>query len=208
MENGSRALIIAGSILIALFIISLGVFVFTKASSTVSKDKLKSQAVRAHNSSFEGYFGTDISSADVRSLLSQVRTNNLNATSNKEPSVIAICFVSINTSDSTEKGIYSYEVDPLKIGRTTFDDLNFYTDIQNIINRLSPRTTYTINVPNSKAYKHDKEGRTGFEKNDDVASIGTTGKVQDGNSGGYYSSGFIRLIYIVDNHNIGCTEPR
>ena len=109
MENGSRALIIAGSILIALFIISLGVFVFTKASSTVSKDKLKSQAVRAHNSSFEGYFGTDISSADVRSLLSQVRTNNLNATSNKEPSVIAICFVSINTSDSTEKGIYSYD---------------------------------------------------------------------------------------------------
>ena len=208
MENASRALIIAGAVLIAIFIISLGVFVFRQASSSVSKDKLKSQAVRAHNSIFESYFGTDISSNEVKSLLSQIRTNNLSAVSNKEPSVIAICFASVDTSPSTDKGIYTYEIDPGKMNKSTFNDVNFYTDIQSIINRLQAKKTYTINVPNTKAFKQDKNGRTGFEKNSDVTSIGTIGTAQDGSTGAYYSSGFIRLIYIIDNDNLGCSEPK
>ena len=208
MENASRALIIAGSVLIAIFIISLGVFVFNQASSNVSKDKLKSQAVKAHNSTFESYFGTDISSTEVKALLTNIRTNNSSAVSNKEPSIIAICFASIDTSSSSGKGIYSDEIDPGKMNKSTFNDKNFYTDIQSIINKLQARKTYTINVPNTKAFKQDKEGRTGFEKNSDAASIGTTGTAQDGSTGAYYSSGYIRLIYIIDNDNLGCSEPK
>ena len=208
MENVSRALIMAGAILIALLIISLGVFVFTKASSTVSKSQLNSQSARSHNSSFESYFGNDVSSADVKSLLSQVRTNNMSANNNKEPYVIGICFVSIDTTASENKGIYTYEVDPENMRKSTFDSLNFYTDIQNVINRLKATKTYIINVPNSRAFKNDKSGRSGFEKDSTPSSLGTTGTAQNGKTGGYYSNGYIRLIYIIDNDNLGCSQPK
>ena len=43
MENASKALIIAGAILISILIIGLGVFIYQQAQSTVSKANLNSQ---------------------------------------------------------------------------------------------------------------------------------------------------------------------
>ena len=87
---------------------------------------------------------------------------------------------------------------PNKIEKGMFDSMEFTPDVQAITNKLKAGTSYTVNVPNTKAFKKDQEGTTGFE---DTAEDDPLGKTQTGSSGGYYSNGYIRLIYIIDNAN-------
>lgn len=75
MENASKALIIAGAILLAILIIGLGVFIFNKAKGATNMDDLDSQAVEAHNSTFQNYEGT-INGTQAKSLIDAVRNNN------------------------------------------------------------------------------------------------------------------------------------
>ena len=196
MENASKALIIAGAILISILIISLGVLVYNNASSTVSKAKLDSQEAKAHNSSFESYFGTDVTSTEVKNLLSEIRTNNLTASRNEESATIGVYFASKNYSGAKVSGIENDAMNPNTVTKTTFDKKAFTPDVQAVTNNLKAGTSYTVNVPNTKAFKKDQEGTTGFEDKDDPL-----GATQNGSTGGYYSSGYIRLIYIIDNAN-------
>ena len=75
MENASKALIIAGAILLAILIIALGVFIFNKAKSATNMDDLDNQQVEAHNSTFQNYEGT-INGTQAKSLIDAVRNNN------------------------------------------------------------------------------------------------------------------------------------
>ncbi len=190
--------LVKGIILIPVIIlvVSLGILVYDNASETVSRTSAYSSGASEQNSKFENYFGTEVTATEVKSLLSEIRTNNLTATINEESSVIGVVFVSKNATSNSFKGIYGSSTtlgntDPEDITRSTFDNATFCSDIQSITNALKPGTSYTVNVPNTKAYKGDQEGTTGFETDD----------IETGISGGYYSSGYIRLIYIVDNAN-------
>ena len=203
MENASKALIIAGAILISILIISLGVLVYNQASSTVSKANLNSQEAQAQNSKFESYFGTDVTAQEVKNLLSEVRTNNLSASRNEESATIGVCYVSINAKGDGTNGVYggdSANLNPASIKKDTFNETVFTADVQLITNLLKTGTSYTVNVPNTKAWKADQQGRTGFELEEE-GGVDELGKTVDGQSGGYYSSGYIRLIYIIDNAN-------
>ena len=196
MENASKALIIAGAILISILIISLGVLVYNQASSTVNKANLNSQEAQAQNSKFESYFGTDVTATEVKNLLSEIRTNNLTASRNEESATIGVCYISKNVTADNDNGLYADALNPGEAKKGDFDAKNFSPDVQNITNKLKAGTSYTVNVPNTKAFKKDQEGTTGFETDDDPL-----GTVQTGTTGGYYSSGYIRLIYIIDNAN-------
>ena len=197
MENASKALIIAGAILISILIISLGVLVYNQASSTVNKANLNSQEAQAQNSKFESYFGTDVTATEVKNLLSEVRTNNLTASRNEESATIGVFYASVNYSGADENFISTDAgFDPNKIKKSDFDGADFTPDVQAITNNLKAGTSYTVNVPNTVAFKKDQEGTTGFELDDDPL-----GATQTGSTGGYYSSGYIRLIYIIDNAN-------
>ena len=197
MENASKALIIAGAILISILIISLGVLVYNQASSTVNKANLNSQEAQAQNSKFESYFGTDVTATEVKNLLSEVRTNNLTASRNEESATIGVCYISKNlATDEGSNGLYKDNKKPEEVDKGYFKDKNFSPDVQNITNKLKAGTSYTVNVPNTVAFKKDQEGTTGFETDEDPL-----GDVQQGSTGGYYSSGYIRLIYIIDNAN-------
>ncbi len=199
MENASKALIIAGAILISILIISLGVLVYNQASSTVNKANLNSQEAQAQNSKFESYFGTDVTATEVKNLLSEVRTNNLTASRNEESATIGVFYASINYSGATLDFISKdAKFNPNKIEKGWFDGAIFTPDVQAITNNLKAGTSYTVNVPNTKAFKKDQEGTTGFE---DTAKDDPLGLTQKGDTGGYYSSGYIRLIYIIDNAN-------
>lgn len=79
MENASKALIIAGAILLSILIIALGVFVFNQAKSSIGNTGLSDQEVAAFNSKFDSYEGKQLGSS-VRSLVTQV--NNYNRTVN------------------------------------------------------------------------------------------------------------------------------
>ncbi len=73
MENASKALIIAGAILIAILLISVGIIVINTINEPLSEtDKVShSQSVEIFNSNFSGYGGSQKGSA-VKSLLNKI----------------------------------------------------------------------------------------------------------------------------------------
>ena len=69
MENASKALILAGSILIAIIIISLGVMIFKNMSNSVKDNTtLDKQTIAAFNSRIEPYIGENKSGSQVNTL--------------------------------------------------------------------------------------------------------------------------------------------
>ena len=90
MENASKALVIAGAILISILIIGLGVFIYNGASKTVKQANLNSQEAQAQNTQFEAYFGDHVSATQVKQLLSLVRSNNITAKTGGEEKTIFI----------------------------------------------------------------------------------------------------------------------
>ena len=74
MENATKALIIAGAILISIVIISLGIMVVNNARNQVGSSNLDKQTMDSFNSEWEGYVGQNKTSSDVRSLCSAAIT--------------------------------------------------------------------------------------------------------------------------------------
>ena len=75
MENASKALIIAGAILLSIAIIGIGMSVFNSASETVNKSNLTGQELEQFNAQFEGYEG-NVKGSNLKSLYSKVIANN------------------------------------------------------------------------------------------------------------------------------------
>lgn len=168
--------------------------VYQQGAETVSKANLDSQEAQTQNSQFESYFGKEITPSQVKNLLSQIRTNNLTASRNEEAATVGVCYISKNVDSDIKNGIYNADIDSSTLKSTVFDNLYFSPDAQKISSVLKSGTSYTVSVPNSEYWKDDASGETGFELNGD-----DLGQAVTGNSGGYYSSGYIRLIYIVEN---------
>ena len=168
---------------------------FNPYSDVVSKANLNSQEAKSHNSMFESYFGTDVTATEAKSLLSEIRTNNLTASRNEECATIAVCLVSPDATADERNGIYGMTTDSKNISGATFENYTFTPDVSKVTLQLKPGKNYTINVANSKVWNGDQEGKTGFEIENDPL-----GQAETGTTGGYYSSGYIRLIYIVENN--------
>lgn len=84
MENASKALIIAGSILISILIVGLGVIIYNNVSEIAGKSSLGGQEISSHNAPFENYFGVNVSGSNVKALITAVNTNNNQAAANDE----------------------------------------------------------------------------------------------------------------------------
>ena len=76
MENASKALIIAGAILLAILIIGLGIFIYRQAANTVSDTGMDQLAIQQFNGQFENYIKDNVSGTTVKSLIQLVKTNN------------------------------------------------------------------------------------------------------------------------------------
>ena len=76
MENASKALIIAGAILLSILIIGLGMFIYQQAANAMGDTGLSDQEITAFNSKFEDYEGTKRGS-EVQALCRLVRNHNL-----------------------------------------------------------------------------------------------------------------------------------
>ena len=77
MENASKALIIAGAILLAILIISLGILIFNQASSVVNNNAMSEVEMQNFNQKFTQYEGTSVRGSTVRALYEAVLSNNL-----------------------------------------------------------------------------------------------------------------------------------
>jgi hypothetical protein len=75
MENASKALIIAGAILLSILIIGLGMTVYNNASSATGSANLDAQEISAHNSQFLAYEGRQ-KGTQVKALISAIKANN------------------------------------------------------------------------------------------------------------------------------------
>ena len=101
MENASKALIIAGAILISILIVGLGVIIYQNVSGIAQGQTLDSQEITAHNSPFEGYFGNYISGSNVKALITQVQANNSAAQRNDEETGNKITLYSDDNATTT-----------------------------------------------------------------------------------------------------------
>ncbi len=71
MENASKALIIAGAILLAILLISLGIMIYNQAQNTVNNSGMSQAEIQAFNNRFLKYEGTQTGSV-VKSLVNEV----------------------------------------------------------------------------------------------------------------------------------------
>lgn len=78
MENASKALIIAGAILISILLISVGIIIMNAINEPVQEgaNTAASQAVEIFNSKFSGYSGTKMEYATARQCITAIQSSN------------------------------------------------------------------------------------------------------------------------------------
>ena len=149
MENASKALIIAGAIIISILVIGLGVFIFSGASENADvSSSMNSQKAQAHNGTFTNYFGQKVSANKVKELMKQIVTNNATA----------------ETADEKAK-IYIH-VSVVKQGTMTVGD----TTATDVTGWVKSGYTYAVNVANDSGSDTDAYG-DGYYKSGYIKSI-------------------------------------
>jgi len=88
MENASKALIIAGAILISIVLVSVGVIVVQSLNPDSAVEEMTKQEVETFNSKFDRSIGDNKLGSVARSLISTVMTNNANTDDSNKVSVI------------------------------------------------------------------------------------------------------------------------
>lgn len=102
MENASKALIIAGAILISILLISLGILIYNQAQSAVQDGGMDEMQIASFNGKFTQYEGKK-RGAQVNSLLQAVIANNTNELNEDRPIAISIpSGTSIEVDNSTK----------------------------------------------------------------------------------------------------------
>ena len=116
MENASKALIIAGAILLAILIIGLGIFIYRQAANAVSDTGMDQLAIQQFNAQFTQYDSKTVSGGSARALYDTVVNNNNTDTEKR--------FVSLNlvakTADGT-KNIVLADTDASKVDGSKSD---------------------------------------------------------------------------------------
>lgn len=135
MENASKALIIAGAILLSILIIGLGMFIYQKAAGAMEGININSQEVQSYNSAFINYEGTQTGSA-VRALCDAVRSHN-NANQNDTSLQVGITYDGKGTAQDTEK-----------LG-TTIE----YAKVTEVRNAIKVGKMYTVTLKPAKSGK-------------------------------------------------------
>lgn len=76
MENASKALIIAGAILLSILLISLGIMIFGQAQDTIGNSGMSKAEISTYNSQFTKYEGDSVKGSEVKSLIQEANASN------------------------------------------------------------------------------------------------------------------------------------
>ena len=126
MENASKALIIAGAILLAILIIGLGVFIYNQASNAIGNTGMDQLAIQQFNGQFESYEGRK-SGSQVKQLLKTVISNNFTH-SDDTSMMVWVNDSSLYPSDYTELPSINR---PTKIGSGQMYNVSFQRNNKN-----------------------------------------------------------------------------
>ena len=142
MENASKALLIAGAILLSILLIAIGIYVFNAANSTItsSMSSMDTQEREAFNNNFTTYQGKQ-SGSNVISLLTRVASNlsTYKDEKDKVPEVILI------TKKDTDKQLTGTPVNTVNYGKT--DEASTYTnDVSKIRNKIKDKHQYSVQM--------------------------------------------------------------
>ena len=79
MDNATKALLIAAAVLVAIIIISLGVYVVSLAQNQMkgAESGLNDVEIQSFNSTYKSYEGTSVSGTKVKALVDAVYNHNL-----------------------------------------------------------------------------------------------------------------------------------
>ena len=122
MENATKALIIAAAILIAIVLISLGVFVLGQGSTMVKENSdMSAEQVTAYNSEWEAYTGKATGSK-VKQLINAVNQHN-RTTDDASKKIALTGGDKIQETDSTKK-LYEVKYDN---GKSKIENGTSYT---------------------------------------------------------------------------------
>lgn len=118
MENATKALIIAAAILIAIVLISLGVYVLNIGQESISGADMTEQEISTFNAKFTAYTGKAVLGSKVNALLTAIQTNNVSEGSDgRQVAILGDCgqCTPTKTSDYTKALTgASYDVDITK----------------------------------------------------------------------------------------------
>ena len=91
MENASKALIIAGAILLAILIISLGIMIYNQAAGVVDSNAMDEAAVTSFNQRFRQYEGDNIRGTNVNAMIDTIIQNNLSNADDESRQISITC---------------------------------------------------------------------------------------------------------------------
>ena len=104
MENASKALIIAGAILLSILIIALGIYVFNMAKGVTDTTLLSETEVQTYNTQFTAYKGKVIGSA-LDGLIEKCITNTtVNKDSNERLPDICVAGTGLTQNVTSKTG--------------------------------------------------------------------------------------------------------
>lgn len=126
MENASKALIIAGAILISILIIAIGMYIYTNSESSIrnATSQMSTQEKSAFNQTWYTYEGSQLGS-NCRALIAQIISSN-----------------STNVNEASK--LISLKVD----GETVTPEINNIQSeaMTELRNNIDIRHTYTVNT--------------------------------------------------------------
>ena len=142
MENASKALIVAGAILVSILIVSLGVMIFNSMSGTAKKmANMDEQEIAAFNSKITPYLGQNISGSQVNALIQHVIATDISAVQSGEPfKAIKITFPGNDSGISVDNsGKISYGSGPKRVetGANKYYKVNGTYDSNGLITTIT-----------------------------------------------------------------------
>lgn len=105
MENASKALIIAGAILVSIMIIGLGVVILNNVRDTITGADLHSEEAQANNEKFVSLLGQNRSASEVKGLINQIRSNNI--TKENDKGGLGVIYILLQKKGETETTLVS-----------------------------------------------------------------------------------------------------
>ena len=171
MENASKALIIAGAILIAILLISVGIMVMNSMNKPIdaAAEEADSQAVQMYNAKFTNYAGK--TATEVKNLLMAIQASNA-ADKNH--------YIDVNHKYKSE-GTETYSSTKVKNGN------NYNKSIGDLLSEITNDKNYTIEVHFAdKEYPSSGANKGKYGNKDYTEMFGITEK------------GYVALVRILD----------
>ena len=149
MENASKALIIAGAILLSILLISLGIMVYTNAKGTIGETNLNSEEIQTFNTKISQYCGKNKGAEDMNSLISTIAA--LNGSQSKLADKHCVSFkITLEKDVSTNYYTGEWEIE--------FDSKGKATNSQKMVVTAIKYPTFSKGVKYSATYDTDNNG--------------------------------------------------